>query len=122
MMQDLTQLKNPNVIETLDYETICTRMKDELLRLDPSFLALLESDPAMKILEIAAWRELLLRQRVNDAARANLLAFAAKSDLEHLAAFYDVQRKSEEDDEAFRKRIQAKIVGWSTAGSRDYCR
>jgi len=122
MMQDLTRLQNPNVIETLDYETIFTHMKSELLRLDPSFSALLESDPAMKILEIAAWRELLLRQRVNDAARANLLAFANKADLEHLAAFYDVQRKSGEDDEAFRKSVQAKIVGWSTAGSRDHYR
>lgn len=122
MMQDLTRLQNPNVIETLDYETIFTHMKEELLRLDPSFSALLESDPAMKILEIAAWRELLLRQRVNDAARANLLAFANTVDLEHLAAFYDVQRKTEEDDEAFRKRIQAKIVGWSTAGSREHYR
>ena len=122
MMQDLTQLKNPNVIETLDYETIFTHMKEELLRLDPSFSALLESDPAMKILEIAAWRELLLRQSVNDAARANLLAFSNTTDLEHLAAFYDVQRKSEENDEAFRKRIQAKIVGWSTAGSREHYR
>jgi len=64
MMQDLTRLQNPNVIETLDYETIFTHMKEELLRLDPSFSALLESDPAMKILEIAAWRELLLRQRI----------------------------------------------------------
>ena len=122
MMQDLTRLQNPNVVESLDYATIFLHMKQELIRLDPTFSALLESDPAMKILEIAAWRELLLRQRVNDAARANLLAFAAKSDLEHLAAFYDVQRKSGEDDEAFRRRIQAKIMGWSTAGSREHYR
>jgi phage-related baseplate assembly protein len=122
MMQDLTRLQNPSVIEPLEYETIFAHMKQELIRLDPTFSALLESDPAMKILEIAAWRELLLRQRVNDAARANLLAFAAKSDLEHLAAFYDVQRKSEENDEAFRRRIQAKIMGWSTAGSREHYR
>lgn len=122
MMQDLTRLQNPNVIETLEYEAIFAQMKQELIRLDPTFSALLESDPAMKILEIAAWRELLLRQRVNDAARANLLAFANTADLEHLAAFYDVQRKSEEDDEAFRKRVQAKIVGWSTAGSREHYR
>lgn len=122
MMQDLTRLQNPNVIETLEYEAIFAQMKQELIRLDPTFSALLESDPAMKILEIAAWRELLLRQRVNDAARANLLAFANTADLEHLAAFYDVQRKSEEDDEAFRRRIQAKIMGWSTAGSREHYR
>lgn len=37
--------------------------------------------------------------------------------MEHLAAFYDVQRKSGEDDEAFRRRIQAKIMGLFAADS-----
>jgi phage-related baseplate assembly protein len=30
MMQDLTRLQNPNVIETLEYETIFAHMKAEL--------------------------------------------------------------------------------------------
>jgi phage-related baseplate assembly protein len=30
MMQDLTRLQNPNVIESLDYETIFSHMKQEL--------------------------------------------------------------------------------------------
>lgn len=108
------------MIEELDYEKILTRMKEELIKLYPANL--LESDPAMKILEVVAWRELLLRQRINDATKANLLAFATKADLDHLAAFYDVTRKENEDDEAFRRRIRVKIRSWSTAGSRDHYR
>lgn len=122
MTQDLSKIPVPNIIEPLSYELILSRMQEELVAKDPEFSALVESDPAIKVLEIAAWRELLLRQRINDAARANLLAFALSSDLDHLAAFYNVERMEAESDLAFRKRTQAKIAGWSTAGSRDYYR
>lgn len=122
MTQDLSKIPAPNIIEPLSYELILSRMQEELVAKDPEFSALVESDPAIKVLEIAAWRELLLRQRINDAARANLLAFALSADLDHLAAFYNVERMEAESDLAFRKRTQAKIAGWSTAGSRDYYR
>ena len=69
---DISSLATPDIIETLDYEEILQRMKDDLVARDPDFVHLLESDPAMKVMEVAAWRELLIRQRVNDAARANL--------------------------------------------------
>jgi phage-related baseplate assembly protein len=115
-------MQTPNVIEKLSYEEIFSRMKEELIHRDASFTALVESDPAIKIMEVAAWRELLLRQRINEAAKANLLKFAEGTDLDHLAEFYGVERKSEKDDEAFRKRIKAKIVGWSTGGSREHYR
>ncbi len=51
----------PNIVEKLSFEEIFSRMKEELVRRDESFTALVESDPAMKVLEVAAWRELLLR-------------------------------------------------------------
>ncbi|APR98554.1 baseplate assembly protein [Wolbachia endosymbiont of Folsomia candida] len=112
----------PNVIEKLSFEEIFSRMKEELIRRDPTFSALIENDPAVKILEVAAWRELLLRQRINEAAKANLLKFAEGSDLDHLAEFYGVERNREEGDEAFRKRIKARIAGWSTGGSKEHYR
>ena len=70
-------------------------------------------------MEIAAYRELLLRQRINQAAKANLLAFATESDLDNLAAFYGITRLENETDNELRTRTQAKIVGWSSAGSRE---
>lgn len=119
---DISSLATPDIIETLEYEEILTRMKDDLVARDPEFTNLLESDPAMKVMEVAAWRELLIRQRANDAARANLLAFAKNNDLEHLAAFYGVERLVFETDEALRRRIQERIIGWSTAGSSAHYR
>ncbi|MBD0392061.1 baseplate J/gp47 family protein [Wolbachia endosymbiont of Pentalonia nigronervosa] len=110
-------MQTPNVIEKLSYEEIFSRMKEELIHRDASFTALVESDPAMKIMEVAAWRELLLRQRINEAAKANLLKFAEGKDLDHLAEFYAVERKDEENDESFRKRIKAKI---KTGGSKEH--
>ena len=76
MTHDLSKIPPPDIIEPLSYELILSRMQEALVAKDPQFSALVESDPAIKVLEIAAWREFLLRQRVNDAVRANLLAFA----------------------------------------------
>ncbi|WP_341822219.1 baseplate J/gp47 family protein [Wolbachia endosymbiont (group A) of Clivina fossor] len=110
-------MEQPNIIEPLNFEEIFARMKEELVKHDASFTALVESDPAMKILEVAAWRELLLRERINEAVKSNLLKFAMGEDLDNLAEFYGVERENGENDESFRKRIKAKIVGWSTGGN-----
>ncbi|WP_353274239.1 MULTISPECIES: baseplate J/gp47 family protein [unclassified Wolbachia] len=115
-------MQQPNIIEPLNFEEIFARVKEELVKCDESFTALVESDPAMKVLEVAAWRELLLRQRINEAVKSNLLKFATGEDLDNLAEFYGVERQKEEDDERFRKRVKAKIKGWSTCGSKEYYR
>ncbi len=113
-------MKQLNIVEKLSYEEIFSRMKEELVKRDASFTGLVESDPAMKVLEVAAWRELLLRERINEAVRSNLLKFATGEDLDNLAEFYGVERQKEEEDERFRKRVKAKIKGWSTGGNYRY--
>ncbi|WP_353278494.1 baseplate J/gp47 family protein [Wolbachia endosymbiont (group B) of Longitarsus flavicornis] len=110
-------MQQPNIIEPLNFEEIFARMKEELVKRDASFTGLVESDPAMKILEVAAWRELLLRQRINESVKSNLLKFAT---VDNLAEFYGVERQKEENDERFRKRVKAKIKGWSTGGNYRY--
>ncbi len=47
-----------NIVEKPNFEEIFSRMKEELVRRDETFSGLVESDPAMKVLEVAAWREL----------------------------------------------------------------
>lgn len=90
---DLSKLPAPQLIEELDYEVILAKMKDKMRELLPEWTSSeLESDPANKVLEVAAYREMFLRQRVNEAARSVLLAFANDSDLDHLAAFYPESR------------------------------
>ncbi len=128
---DLSTLPAPDVVETLDFETILAAMLADLQARDPSFNALVESDPAYKILEVAAFREVLIRQRVNEASRAVMIAYSAGADLENLGALFGVVRKTitEADEEAippvaavmesdtdFRARIQLALEGLSTAG------
>lgn len=129
---NLSQLPSPDVVETLDFEAILAEMLADLRARDPAFTATVESDPAYKILEVAAYRELVLRQRVNDAARAVMLAFAVGSDLDQIGANSNVQRlvldpgnpsavppvpPTLESDEDFRARIQLSLEGITTAGS-----
>jgi phage-related baseplate assembly protein len=116
---NLVDLKNPEIIEELSFEEILLCMKEDLAARAPEFTAFLESDPIIKLMEAAAYRELLLRQRVNQAAKSNLLAFATGADLDNLAAFYGIERKENESDEELRSRTHAKIVGWSSSGSRE---
>jgi phage-related baseplate assembly protein len=129
---DLSKITAPKVVESLDYEQILAEMVTDLKARDPQFDAMVESDPAHKILEIAAYRELLLRQRINDAARSVMLAYATGSDLDHLAALYGVERllvdagdpssvppvpPTFEADERLRERVQMAPEGWTSAGS-----
>lgn len=114
---DLSQLAAPTVVEPLSYAAIKAALVADLVARDPAFSALLESDPAIKVLEVAAARELLLRQRVNNAAQAVMLAYATGTDLEHLAAIFGTARLSDETDSALRTRTQMALEGFTTAGS-----
>lgn len=123
-MVDLSALASPEVIEELSYETILSDlMVDAQARFDAAGIAYdvgnLESDPVKIVLEAAAYRELLLRARTNDAARANLLKFAAGADLDNLAAFYGVTRLVAETDQSLRERVLLAIVGRSAAGPEE---
>lgn len=92
-MIDISKLPAPKIIEELDFESILAAMKAKLTELLPDWTASdLESDPANKVLEVSAYRELLIRQRVNEAAKAVMIVFATGSDLDHLAAFYPEKR------------------------------
>jgi phage-related baseplate assembly protein len=128
---DLSLIAPPDVVETLDSEALITALKSAMVAAWPNWTADLESDPVNKILEVIAYREILLRQRVNDAARSVLLATASGADLDNLAALFHVGRQVlipaddstspptpavYEDDERLRARVQLALEGLSTAG------
>lgn len=117
--KDLSTLPEPGIIENLSFESIFSGIVGDFQGRYPDFTAFLESDPAIKLLEVAAYRELLLRNRINEAARGQMLAFAAGTDLDHLGVFYGVERLSGESDNALRRRIQLRIMGFSNAGGAD---
>ncbi len=114
---DLSKLPAPRVVEQLSFEEILQGKLATFLGMAPDFTALLESDPAVKLLEADAYDELVLRQRINDAARARLLAFAAGADLDQLAIFYGVTRLSGEVDASLKVRVREAIMGRSAAGT-----
>ena len=129
---DLSTLAPPKIIEELSVEQILQEMIDYHAELDSEFTAPLPSDPAYKIFEANAYREFLLRQRINEAVKAVLVAYAEGEDLDHLAAGVPLKRKmvnagdptayppvppTFESDDEFRKRVVLAPEGFSTAGS-----
>ncbi|CAG9000666.1 MAG: hypothetical protein CENE_02666 [Candidatus Celerinatantimonas neptuna] len=130
-ISDLSALPVPDLIETLDYETVLSEMISRYQTENPDFDALLESDPIYKALEVASYFRVKDRQRVNEAAKAVMLAYASGSDLDQIAARYNVQRQiitpadqttvpptaavSESDDD-FRRRTMLSFEGLSVAG------
>jgi len=129
---DFAQIPEPAVIELLDYETILAAMKADLLARDATLTAAsLESDPISKVLEVAAYREFILRQRVNDGAHSVMLAYASGSDLDQIGANFGVARLTitpadnsktppvpavMEIDASFRDRIRLSLYSRTTAG------
>ncbi|HEG0622241.1 TPA: baseplate assembly protein [Yersinia enterocolitica] len=135
---DLSQLPAPLAVEALDYETLLAERKAELIALYPvdeqaaiTRTLSLESEPLVKLLQENAYRELVLRQRVNEAAQAVMVAYANGSDLDQLGANNNVQRlvitpadldtipptaAVMESDTDFRLRIPQAFEALSVAG------
>lgn len=132
---DLSALPAPQVLEDLDFETVYQEdLATFRLYMGDSWTAQLESDPVLKLLEVGAYRKVGNRARVNDAAKALLLAHAKGTDLDQLAANVNLQRLvvqaedlsavppvSEvlEEHDALRERIQLVYEGLTTAGPRN---
>jgi phage-related baseplate assembly protein len=126
---DLSRFDPPTVVEQLDYETILQRKIARLRVLLPDFDATVDSDPAVKILQVAAYDEFLLRQDFNERLQQRLVAYATGSTLDHLGAAIGVARlvltpanaitgaaAVYETDDNFRARIVLGPEGFSVAG------
>lgn len=135
---DLSRLPPPQIVDVPDFETLLAERKAAFVALYPvdeqdavrRTLAL-ESEPVTKLLQESTYREILLRQRINEAAQAVMVAYSMGNDLEQLAANCNVKRLTVvpadndavppvaavmEDDEALRQRIPAAFEGLSVAG------
>lgn len=137
---DLSKLSPPAVIEKLNYEQLLASRKEAFVNLYPEAerefwraRLNLESEPITKLLEENCYLQLLERDRINTAAQATMLAYATGSDLDVIAANFNVSRKIiqqannqvtppipavYEDDTALRLRAQLAFEGLSVAGPR----
>ncbi|KQI68694.1 hypothetical protein AN189_07245 [Loktanella sp. 3ANDIMAR09] len=132
---NLAQLPPLDVIEALDFETVFSEMVEAVRQIEPSLsdTLSLESEPIVKVLQALAYRELLVRARVNDAARAVMLPTAQGGDLDNLASLFGVARLIVrpadpaavppipailESDADLRLRVQTSLEALSVAGPR----
>lgn len=134
MSIDFSQLQQPQIIEELDFETLLDERKKNFIALwdaeqQATITATLqrESEPLTKLLEESCYRELILRQRINQATLSTLLAFASGTDLDAVVANYSITRllitPSDDDseavyesDEALRYRASLVFDSLSVAG------
>lgn len=132
---DLSALPAPQVLESLDFEDTYQQSLTTFREgMGESWNAELESDPVLALLEVAAFSRLQDRARVNDAAKALLLAYAKGTDLDQLAGNVQLTRlvvQAEdltavppikevlEEDDALRERVQLVYEGLTTAGPRN---
>lgn len=133
---DLANLPPIDAVVAPDVETIVAEIKVELLGLladDPALAAevaavlQLESEPLVKLIEAASYRELILLQRINEAVRAVMLPTSRGNDLDNLVSRLDVERMTitpavgstpavMESDADLRYRYQLAPEAFSTAG------
>lgn len=138
MSVDFSQLIQPNIIEEIDFEALYLERKEAFIQLwateDQAIIRQTlarESEPLVKLLQENCYREMILRNRINQAARALLLAYATENDLDQLGANFNVERlivspadisttppteTVMESDDAFRERIQLAFDTLSVAG------
>jgi phage-related baseplate assembly protein len=98
---DLSQLPAPDVIQPLDFEAevaalkqdVLDRIDDATLKADVAAVLKIESEPLVKVIEAFAYATTLVYGRINDAARAELLATTQGNDLDNFAARLDVLRQ-----------------------------
>jgi len=136
---DLSQLPVPDVVEVIDFETLYAQRKARLIALFPqdqqadiAATLELESEPMAILLQENTQLLMLVKQRINDAARAVMLAYARKGDLDNLVALLGVKRlvvtpadpennipAVMEEDEDLRNRALLAPHGFSVAGPAD---
>lgn len=119
---DLSALARPAALQTWSFEAILdARMQDLIARFTAAGVTYdvgpLEIDPAKILQEVDAYREGLVRQRVNDAVLATSLAFATGADLDVVAANYGCTRAAGESDASLRLRAQLAWEALARGGS-----
>lgn len=124
----------PKAVEEFSFLEIKNRKVSRLKELVPDISSqLVNSDPAVALLEVSSYSEGLLRNRVNNGILSVTVQFATGTDLDNLANFYGIERKliKEEDtstspiteaiwesDEDLRNRTLEAPKGFSVAGPR----
>ena len=91
---DLSLVPPPAAVEQFAFDALVAEWWDRAVADNPELAGIPESDPARKWTLTGAFREGLLRRRVNDAAEACMLTRATGADLENLVALFGLKRET----------------------------
>ncbi len=119
---ELEGLPPPALLENIGFEARYADLRAKLVQVFAAAgidydVENLETDPAQILLQVAAYQDVLLRQRINEAIRSWFLAYASGGDLDVLAQWYDVARMPGEADTALKRRVVLAIQGRSPGGT-----
>ena len=114
----LDQLPAPPAIAAEEFEQLRDQAVADLRARMPDYEPR-PTDPAVRLLEVAAYQRLLVGGRINDAVRASFLATATAGDLDNVVAAMAVERNEGESDDRLRARALLAWDALSTAGSAD---
>ncbi|PZR37177.1 hypothetical protein [Caulobacter segnis] len=122
---DLSRMPKPRAVRSLDYETLLerrrVRLKAELAARDIPFdAARIDSEPAMALQQVDAYRELLGLAQVNAGVLATMLAWAVGTDLDNCALRLPLLRMDGESDERFRWRCLLIPESWGAGKLAGY--
>lgn len=126
---DLSRLDRPTIVAPVDYEATLALMIAQVQAILPDFDATVDSDPAVKVLQVAAYVQMLDQQDFNERLVSRLVAYATGSTLDHIGAAIGVARLEVtpanattgapavmEDDDSFRERIVLGPEKFAAAG------
>lgn len=106
------------VVKTVDYEVIVAEIAAAAGVENNS-----PADPAFRVVLACAYREMLIRQEMNEQAKGLTLAHAFGSQLDHIGVTYyrnpdgsPILRRAGELDDDYRARLQESPEGLSVAG------
>lgn len=126
---DLSRLDRPTIIAPVDYDATLAQMIARVQVEMPSFDATVDSDPAVKVLHVAAYLRMLDQQDFNERLLSRLVAYATGATLDHIGAAIGVARLTitpangttgapavMEDDDSLRARIVLGPEKFAAAG------
>ena len=97
MSLEFPDLPVPEIIDSSTYDEILERKLEKFRELAPGYTNIVEGDPIYMLAQVAAYDELNLRMRINNAYRQTNILYATGSNLDNLVANVNLVRQVKQE-------------------------
>ena len=97
MSLEFPDLPTPEIIDTSTFEEILARKLEKFRELAPDYTNVVEGDPIYMMAQVAAYDELNLRMRINNAYRQTNILTATGANLDNLVANVNLVRQVKQE-------------------------